>query len=122
MSKQIVTEIRDRQTFFSMLNNNPGIIILKLGAKWCGPCKRIEKDVHNFFAKSPPEVICCDIDVDECFDLYSLLKSKRMVNGIPVLMCYKQGNTSVAPDDSVTGSDKQALHAFFNRCSRQFSG
>jgi hypothetical protein len=119
MSKQIVTEIRDRQTFFSMLNNNPGIIILKLGAKWCGPCKRIEKDVHDFFAKSPPEVICCDIDVDECFDLYSLLKSKRMVNGIPVLMCYKQGNTTVAPDDSVTGSDKQALHAFFARCSRQ---
>jgi hypothetical protein len=39
-----------------------------------------------------------------------------MVNGVPVIMCYKKGNTSFIPDDSVTGSDPVALDAFFKRC------
>jgi hypothetical protein len=39
-----------------------------------------------------------------------------MVNGIPVLLCYKKGNTTFAPDDMVTGSEPQALDAFFRRC------
>jgi hypothetical protein len=65
---------------------------------------------------SPPDVVCADIDVDECFDVYSMLKSKKMVNGIPALLCYKKGNTTFIPDDMVTGAEPTALHAFFNRC------
>jgi hypothetical protein len=116
-NKQIVTEIKDRNVFFSLLKQNPGLIIIKLGATWCGPCKMIKKDVDQFFLSSPPDVICCDLDVDECFDLYSMLQSKRMVNGVPALLCYKQGNHSFAPDYSVTGADKTALHQFFAKCS-----
>jgi hypothetical protein len=44
------------------------------------------------------------------------LKSKKMVNGIPVLLCYKKGNTTFAPDDIVTGAEPQPLDAFFRRC------
>ena len=39
-----------------------------------------------------------------------------MVNGIPVMLCYKKDNTSFIPDDSVTGSDPVQLDAFFKRC------
>jgi hypothetical protein len=39
-----------------------------------------------------------------------------MVNGIPVMLCYKKGNTNYIPDDSVTGSDPAALDLFFKRC------
>lgn len=116
MSKQIISQIASREAFFHLLGNNPGLIIIKLGATWCGPCKQIEPVVHGFFATSPPQVVCADIDVDESFDFYSFLKSKKMVNGIPVLLCYKKGNTTFAPDDTVTGSDAQALDAFFRRC------
>jgi thioredoxin-like negative regulator of GroEL len=116
MSKQIISQIASRDAFFHLLGNNPGLIILKLGATWCGPCKQIEHVVHGFFATSPPQVVCGDIDVDESFDFYSFLKSKKMVNGIPVLLCYKKGNTTFAPDDMVTGSEPQALDAFFRRC------
>lgn len=116
MSKQIVTELTSRETFLHLLQNNTGLIILKLGAQWCGPCKTIKNIVHGFFATSPADVICCDIDVDESFDFYSYLKSKKMVNGIPVLLCYKKGNLSFIPDDSVTGSDPTELHRFFQRC------
>ena len=118
MSKQIVSEIANRDAFFLLLQNNPGIIVIKLGATWCGPCKVIEKSVHGFFASSPPEVMCADIDVDKSFDFYSFLKSKKMVNGIHVLLCYKKGNATYIPDDSITGSDPQLLHQFFKRCGK----
>lgn len=118
MSKQVISEIANREAFFSLLQHNPGLIVLKLGAQWCGPCKRIEKSVHGFFASSPPEVVCADIDVDESFDFYSFLKSKKMVNGIPVLLCYKKGNNTFIPDDIITGSDSEQLHKFFTRCGK----
>lgn len=116
MSKQIISEIANRDAFFHLLIHNPGLIILKLGASWCGPCKQIEHVVHAFFATSPPDVVCGDIDVDESFDFYALLKSKKMVNGIPVLLCYKKGNQTYIPDDIVTGSEPGALNEFFKRC------
>ena len=116
MSKQIISEITNREAFFHLLKNNPGLVILKLGAEWCGPCKAIKHVVHGFFATSPIEVICGDIDVDVSFDFYSFLKSKKMVNGIPVLLCYKKGNETFIPDDMITGADPTELHNFFRRC------
>ena len=89
-----------------------------MGATWCGPCKRIKPVVDAFFASSPESVICCEIDVDESFDVYTYFKSKRMVNGVPVILCYKKGNTGYIPDDSVTGADPVALDAFFKRCGQ----
>ena len=99
-----------------LLSHNPGLIIIKLGAEWCGPCKKIKPAINGFFASSPPEVVCADIDVDVSFDFYSFLKSKRMVNGIPVILCYKKGNKTYIPDDIITGSDPNELHNFFTRC------
>ena len=118
MSKQVISEIVDRQAFMTLLQHNPGLIIIKLGAEWCGPCKTIKSAVHGFFASSPPEVVCADIDVDKSFDFYSFLKSKKMVNGIPVLLCYKKGNSTYIPDDMITGSDPHQLHQFFTRCGK----
>ena len=118
MSKEIISEIANRDAFMTLLQHNQGLIVLKLGAVWCGPCKLIEKPVHAFFATSPPEVVCGDIDVDKSFDFYSFLKSKKMVNGIPVLLCYKKGNNTYIPDDMITGADPNQLHQFFARCGK----
>ena len=116
MQKQIISCIPSRKDFFELLKVNPGLIIIKLGATWCGPCKKIAPVLEGFFATSPPDVLCADLDVDECDDLYAMMKSKRMVNGIPVVLCYKKGNTNYIPDDSVTGADSAKLAAFFKRC------
>jgi hypothetical protein len=116
MSKTVVSEIADRAAFFHLLSHNPGLIVLKLGASWCGPCKIIEKEVHTFFATSPEDVVCGDIDVDDSFDFYSFLTSKKMVDGIPVLLCYKKGNLTFIPDDSITGANIPDLRNFFKRC------
>jgi thioredoxin-like negative regulator of GroEL len=118
MSKQVISEIANRDAFFTLLQHNPGLIVIKLGAEWCGPCKTIKSAVDGFFASSPPEVVCADIDVDKSFDFYSFLKSKKMVNGIPVILCYKKTNTTYIPDDINTGSDAGQLHQFFIRCGK----
>ena len=78
MSKEVISEIANRDAFFRLLEHNPGLIILKLSAEWCGACKLIEKTVHGFFASSPPEVVCGDIDVDQSFDFYSFLKYRYL--------------------------------------------
>jgi thioredoxin-like negative regulator of GroEL len=116
VAKEIISEITNREAFFHLLKNNPGLVILKLGAEWCGPCKQIKHIVHAFFATSPLDVVCGDIDVDQSFDFYSMLKSKKMVNGIPVMLCYKKGNETFIPDDMVTGADPVGLDSFFKRC------
>lgn len=117
-NKEIITQFENRQAFLDLLAKNPGLVIVKFGASWCGPCKKIEANLHNFFMSSPSNVICADIDVDESFDLYSCLKSKKMVNGIPVVLCYKKGNVSYIPDDSITGADIKLLNQFFMRCGK----
>lgn len=121
MSKKIISEIANRDAFFLLLQNNPGLIVLKLGAEWCGPCKKIQPAVHGFFASSPPEVVCGDIDVDISFDFYSFLKSKKMANGIPLILCYKKGNKTFIPDDSIVGTDAGQLHQFFTRCGKHLA-
>jgi thioredoxin 1 len=114
--KTVISQFKSRDEFLRLLQNNPGLVVLKLGATWCGPCKRIKPVLDGFFASSPDNVICCDIDVDECSDLYVYFKSKKMVNGIPAILLYKRGNTTYIPDDSVTGADPVELDKFFKRC------
>jgi thioredoxin 1 len=114
--KTIISKFDSRTDFLKLLEMNPGLVIIKLGAEWCGPCKKIAPVLESFFASSPDNVVCADIDVDESFDFYAYLKSKKMVNGIPVILCYKKGNTNFIPDDSITGADPVALDAFFKRC------
>jgi thioredoxin 1 len=115
MPLPVITEIKDRNHFMDIIKTNPGIIIMKFGAKWCGPCQIIEKDLEYTFAVLPDTVQCMNIDIDLYPDVYSFLKAKRIVNGIPVLLCYKKGNNTYVPDDIVIGADKTAIRDFFTR-------
>ena len=116
MSKQIITQIESRHDFLALLKVNPGCIVLKFGATWCGPCKKIAPLVEDFFSKMPANVLCGEIDVDESFDVFAYLKSKKVTSGgIPVILCYYRGNTTFAPDDSVIGADTQEIKLLFDR-------
>lgn len=107
--------------FAQCLQNNPGAIVIKFGAEWCGPCKQIEAQVYAHMAKMPTEIMCCVLDIDEegAFDLYAFLKSKRMVNGVPAILCYKKGNLSWVPDDVVVGANVLGIDALFTSFYRK---
>ena len=117
MKQPIINEIATKQHFAQLLNDNPGIFIIKFGAEWCGPCKKIEKQVDNFMNQMPDNIACAIIDIDDCFELYAFLKNKKMVTGIPTVLAYYKGNLSYIPDDSTVGADVNQLFLFFKRCN-----
>lgn len=112
----IITDLPNLAAFKKCLEDNPGVFIMKLGAEWCGPCKRIEGLVHACMAKAPANVQCAVIDVDDAIELYGFLKTKKMVNGIPAILAYHKGNLNYIPDDFVVGSDQSQVTALFQRC------
>ncbi|NBO24514.1 MAG: thioredoxin [Chlamydiae bacterium] len=111
--REIMTKINDRHHFLTILENNPGKVIIKFGATWCSPCKIIEPHVNTWMNKMPDTVQCITVDIDECFDIYAFLKTKKMVNGIPAILCYNKENVSYIPDDSVIGNDLSQVYNFF---------
>jgi thioredoxin 1 len=114
--REIITEIASLAEFKSILEQNTGVFIMKLGAEWCGPCKKIEPLVKELMTKVPTDKIqCAIIDVDESFELYAFLKTKKMVNGIPAILAYHAGNTHYIPDDVVIGADPSQIVELFNR-------
>jgi thioredoxin 1 len=116
MPLPIITEIPNLQNFSDLLKSNPGLLIIKFGAEWCGPCKKIEGLVNEWFNKMPDNVQAAIVDVDECFELYGFLKTKKRVNGIPVILCYYKGNLNYISDDTVIGADVTQINLFFERC------
>ena len=93
------------------------ILIIKFTADWCVPCKGIKQITDNFVSVLPDHILFQEIDVDESIELYSFLKTKKMVNGIPAILAYFAGikETFYVPDDSVLGGDKKQVSNFFNR-------
>ena len=118
MPLPIITKINDRVHFAEMLKTNPGVIIIKFGAEWCGPCKAIESDVKQYFNQMPDNIQCAIIDVDECFDVYAFLKNKKMINGIPAILCYYKDNVNYIPNDMVTGSNMQQIRILLTKCAQ----
>ena len=114
-SLPILNELPNKQSFQTALDTNPGIIIIKFGAEWCGPCKKIEGHVKILMNKMPSNVQCYIIDIDNSLEVYSFLKNKKMVNGIPAILAYYSENTSHIPDDVVIGADAVKINEFFER-------
>jgi len=113
--REVITKLDKLTDLVKCLQENPGVFIIKLGAEWCGPCKRIEGLVTSCMDQAPPNAQCAIIDVDEAIEIYGFLKTKRVVNGIPAILCYRKGNLNYIPDDVVIGSDQKQVIAFFQR-------
>ena len=112
MDSSIITTL-SKDDFVQQLQNNKGVFIIKFGAEWCGPCKKIEGLVKELMSKLPDTATCAIIDVDENFEIYAMFKSKKMINGIPAIFAFKQGNISAIPDYVVVGADENQIQMFF---------
>jgi len=114
-SLPIITRIGSVSEFQTILQQNIGVVVLKMGAEWCGPCKRISKDVEQGLAALPGNVQKIVLDIDESLELYSYLKNKKRVNGIPAILYWKRGNVTDIPDDVVLGANAGQVYEFFKR-------
>jgi thioredoxin-like negative regulator of GroEL len=104
--------------FYAILRSNPGVVVFKFGAPWCRPCQKISGYIDNWKKRikgkySHIQVI--DVCVDDSFELYGQLRTKRMIQGIPALLAYKQGNVSYAIDAYVSGTNEAEIDNFFQQ-------
>ena len=122
INKPVITNLNNK-SFTEILKQNPGILIVKIGAAWCKPCQQIKPVVDAFFASSPDNVICADIDIvdKKNEELYLLLKKKLRLQGIPCMLMYRSGNLEFIPNEIVTGSDAASLHSFFKKCGNELN-
>ena len=114
--REVITNLETLTDLANCLQNNPGVFILKLGAEWCGPCKRIEGLIESCTSQTPPNVQCAIIDVDNAIEIYGFLKKNRVVNGIPAILGYYKGNLHYIPDEVVIGADNNQIITFFRKC------
>jgi thiol-disulfide isomerase/thioredoxin len=114
----IIYGIKTKFEFEDILKNNKGIIILKFQADWCGPCQKIKTIFNENINRSNFHQVYI-IDVDECFEIYAFLKTKKMVKNIPTMLAYYKGNHSFISDDYVSGTDVNEINLFFDRCNTQ---
>ncbi len=117
--KDLVTELNVSQLKALQHAMTTSVIIIKLGAEWCGPCKVIAPAYKEFMLKAPMNILFADIDVDTNLDLYMSLKRAKMVTSIPVFLAFFGGVNRECwfiPDDSVIGADPVAVNNFFERC------
>ncbi len=110
-------EVVDLQRIQAQMENQ--VLIIKFGADWCGPCKKIAPAYYEFIRSNPANIVFADIDVDDNINLYGALKKAKMINGIPVFMAFYSNTRRdqwYIPDDSIIGSDSTQVALFFNRC------
>lgn len=95
------------------------IIVVKFGAEWCGPCKKIKPLWNEWISHIPTNIVIVDIDIDVSIDLYVQLKSKKMVKGVPTILAFYgdvKRDQWYIPDDSVSGGNEGDVKNFMNRC------
>ena len=98
--------------------NSREMIIIKFTADWCAPCRGIKDLVEDIVKDLPSSIKFYEIDINDSVELYAKLKTKKMVNGIPAILGYKDGTRDnwYIPDDSVLGGNKDNVSEFFKRC------
>ena len=90
-------------------------MIFKFGATWCRPCQMAEPFINARLKNIDDRVTYITLDVDDAFDLYGFLMSKKMVNGIPAVLAYTKGDTSYASDFAVASCKAIEINAFFDQ-------
>jgi thioredoxin-like negative regulator of GroEL len=101
-----IIEIKKRDEFKTYVKNNK-IVIVKIGATWCGPCKRCAPTVFLLFNKMPEKVKMVLVDADSGSDVKNHLKIKV----VPTLMAFINGD----PCEIYQTSNDNEIKNFFNK-------
>jgi hypothetical protein len=115
MNKNIIETTLTLNQYKDIIKQNKGIVIFKLGAEWCNPCKYILPILKKSLPQMPLCVTTYIIDVDESHEIFSFYKRNKISSGIPVITCYYRENSTIYPDDMVIGAELDKINDFFKR-------
>tara|TARA_B100000902_G_C27319015_1_gene923145 strand:- start:678 stop:1052 length:375 start_codon:yes stop_codon:yes gene_type:complete len=101
--ESIVLETRNQLKEYIKKNN---IVIVKVSATWCGPCKKIAPQVNQLFSQMNNNVSMVLVDADKGSDICNFLRVKT----VPHLVNYINGS----PQDILTSSKNEDVLKFFN--------
>jgi len=104
-----------KEEFIELQKKNTTILLFFFTASWCGPCKKIKPYVYEKLKTCPYPCYC--LDVDENVEIYTALKAKKQLQGVPTLLAFKAENISFIPDLGVSGTRLEDLNYFFNTLS-----
>jgi thiol-disulfide isomerase/thioredoxin len=97
-------------------------VLAKFSAGWCGPCQRIKPVVDECLRtlNDDDRVVVVEINVDDSFDLFAGLKSKKIVPAIPAFLYYQSASSEdiFAPDDILIGADPVQVRGFFEKIAQ----
>ena len=65
------------EVFKAVMKKN-SVSVIKAGATWCGPCKRIVPEVEKIYLQLGSNIQVYHIDVDECPDIASHLRIRKL--------------------------------------------
>jgi len=102
-----------RSDFFSLLNENESVIIIFFTGKNCVPCEKVKPYVTKIEPTLGYKVHWLDREADS--DVYSAMKAKGQLKGVPSLLAYKKGNVSIIADLSISGSNMNEVESFFDQ-------
>ena len=114
-------ELETRQNLIDHLKStNYEYTLMKFTASWCGPCQKVQPELNQIldemntkFSNTPNKFEFFQVDVDDNFDLYSFLKFKKIVKGIPTIFLYKKTSYTAnepehiyVPQSSISGTNR----------------
>ena len=86
----IINNIKTMTAFNELLHHNPGIIILKFGAEWCGPCKMIAPILDEIADEYEGKLTIGKLNIDQ----NAGTPPKFGIRGIPTLLLFKDGGVA----------------------------
>ena len=122
----IYHECKSSQNLRNHIKNN-NVVVVKLGATWCGPCKAIKPEfdslakrtVENLkqLGENRPSIVFLSIDIDDiCLDNGMKWGDYLNCSGVPMFLIFSHGKTK----NTFMGGDMNPIMDCIDECLHQF--
>uniref|UniRef100_A0A6C0KFE2 Thioredoxin domain-containing protein n=1 Tax=viral metagenome TaxID=1070528 RepID=A0A6C0KFE2_9ZZZZ len=106
--KTVKRNLKTRQEFKNYIEQNKNIVVIvKVSATWCGPCKKVEPYITELYENTPKNIIMVELDGDDDDDTVAYLKIRKF----PTFISYVHGEKT----DIYETSQPNEIKEFFNK-------
>ena len=79
------------KTDFKNAINNSSIVVIKIGAEWCGPCKMMNKIISSI-EQNYGDKLALFYEIDADSDSTNFIVNEYDVMNLPTFLFFKNGN------------------------------